>query len=179
MVSRRCGGCSGRSTAVAATASGGATMAPRAIAAGHGMAGISAWATIATAAVVSPTAKTTRPVTGAQLSLRSLRDASYAASSNTGAMNSAKASSGGRVNVVPVGRNARAAPPSARNTGYGAPTRRAAAARITAAINSPSSCSSSLIAKPPGQEFLMLCDRGCRKASSSLRIRLRRVAAGV
>ena len=39
-------------------------------------------------------------MTGAQLSLRSLSDASYAASSNTGAMNSASASSGGRVNVV-------------------------------------------------------------------------------
>ena len=38
--------------------------------------GISARATTATAMVVSPTAKTTRPVTGAQLSLRSRGDAS-------------------------------------------------------------------------------------------------------
>ena len=37
----RCGGRSGLSTAVAATASGGATMAPSAIAAAHGIAGIS------------------------------------------------------------------------------------------------------------------------------------------
>ena len=43
------------------------------------------------------------------------------------------------------GRNASSAPPSARNTGYGAPTRRAAAARITAATNRPRSCSSSLM----------------------------------
>ena len=50
----------------------------------------------ATATVVNPTAKTTRPVTGAQLSLRSRSDASYAASSRTGATNSASASSGGR-----------------------------------------------------------------------------------
>ena len=66
----RCGGRSWRSTAVAATASGGATMAPSAIAAAHGIAGTSARATTATAAVVRPTAKTTRPVTGAQLSLQ-------------------------------------------------------------------------------------------------------------
>ena len=52
----RCGGLSCRSTAVAAAASGGATMAPSAIAGAHGMAGISARATTATAMVVRPTA---------------------------------------------------------------------------------------------------------------------------
>ena len=72
----RCGGRNGRSTAVAATASGGATIAPSAIAGAHGIAGMSVRATTATAAVVNPTAKTTRPVTGAQLSLRSRGDAS-------------------------------------------------------------------------------------------------------
>ena len=68
----RWGGRNGRSTAVAAAASGGATTAPSAIAAAHGIAGMSVRATTATAAVVNPTAKTTKPVTGAQLSLRSL-----------------------------------------------------------------------------------------------------------
>ena len=72
----RCGGLNWRSTAVAAAASGGATTAPSAIAGAHGMAGISARATTATAMVVKPTANTTRPVTGAQLSLRSRGDAS-------------------------------------------------------------------------------------------------------
>ncbi len=48
------------------------------------MSGISARATTATAMVVRPTANTTRPVTGAQLSLRSRGDASYAASSSIG-----------------------------------------------------------------------------------------------
>ena len=43
------------------------------------------------------------------------------------------------------GTNASSAPPSARNTGYGAPTRRAPAARTTAATKRPRSCSSSLI----------------------------------
>ena len=122
----RCGGRNGRSTAVAATASGGATMAPSAIAGAHGIVGMSVRATTATAAVVNPTANTTRPVTGAQLSLRSLSEASYAASSRTGATKSASASSGGSVNDGAPGTNASSAPPSARNTGYGAPTRRAA-----------------------------------------------------
>ena len=80
----RCGGRSCRSTAVAAAASGGATTAPSAIAGAHGMAGINVRATTATAMVVRPTATTTRPVTGAQLSLRSRGEASYAASSRIG-----------------------------------------------------------------------------------------------
>src|SRR5215212_1124175 len=141
----RWGGRNGRSTAVAATASGGATTAPSAIAAAHGIVGTSVWVMTATAAVVNPTANTTRLITGTQLSLRSLSDASYAASSRTGATKSASASSGGTVNEGVPGRNASSAPPNARNTGYGAPTRRAAAARITAATNNPRSCSSSLI----------------------------------
>lgn len=94
----RCGGFNWRSTAVAAAASGGATTAPSAIAGAHGMAGISVRAATATAMVVRPTAKTARPVTGAQLSLRSLGDASKAASSSTGATKSARASSGSMVN---------------------------------------------------------------------------------
>src|SRR3954467_7133406 len=44
-----------RRTVVAATASGGATTAPIAIAAAHGMLGTRAWTTKATANVVSPT----------------------------------------------------------------------------------------------------------------------------
>ena len=72
----RCGGLSGRSTAVAAAASGGATMAPSAIAGAHDMPGTNARTTTATAIVVRPTANTTRLVSGAQLSLRSRGDAS-------------------------------------------------------------------------------------------------------
>src|SRR3954464_9505795 len=99
MVSRRCGGRSGRSTAVAATASGGATIAPSVIAAAHGICGTSACTSTATAAVVSATATTTSAVTGTQLSHRSRGDASYAASTSTGATKSASTSSGGTVNV--------------------------------------------------------------------------------
>ena len=64
----RCGGRNGRSTAVAATASGGATMAPSTIAGAHGISGTRARTTTATATVVSPTANTTRLPTGSQLS---------------------------------------------------------------------------------------------------------------
>ena len=61
---------------MAAAASGGATTAPRATAAAHGMAGTIARATTATAIVVRPTLTTTRPATGAQFSLRSRGEAS-------------------------------------------------------------------------------------------------------
>src|SRR6185503_13080135 len=98
-------------TAVAATASGGATIAPSAIAAAHGIEGMIARATTATAIVVSTTAKITRLVTGAQLSFRSLSDASYAASSRRGATNSANASSGGSVKDGAAGTKASRAPP--------------------------------------------------------------------
>src|SRR6185369_6344792 len=142
---RRWGGFKGRSTAVAETASGGATTAPSAMAAAHGMLGTSAWATTATAAVVSATTNTTRLVTGSQLSLRSRSEASKAASSRIGATNSASASSGGTVKAGAPGTNASRAPPTARNTGYGAPTRRAAADSSTAAINKPTISANSLM----------------------------------
>jgi hypothetical protein len=104
-----------------------------------------AWATTATAAVVSPTATTTRQATGSQLSRRSRSDASKAASSRTGATNNASTNSGGRLRRGAPGMNATKAPPSARKTGYGAPTRRAAAASRTAATKRARTCSSSLM----------------------------------
>src|SRR4051794_39643121 len=117
MVRRRCGGLNCRSTVDAATASGGATTAPSAIAGAHATSGISARVTIATAIVVNPTATITSPATGTQLSLRSRSEESYAASSNTGATNNASTSCGGSVNEGPAGSNASSAPPIARNTG--------------------------------------------------------------
>ena len=76
IVSRRCGGLSGRSTAVAAAASGGETIAPSAMAGAHAIPGTSARATNATATVVRPTPTTTRLATGPQLSRRSRGEAS-------------------------------------------------------------------------------------------------------
>jgi len=86
---------------VAAAASGGATMAPSAIATGHGMSGRSQCATTATAAVVIPTAASTSVETGSQLLRRSRSEVSKAASSSTGATNSASASSGCSVHDGP------------------------------------------------------------------------------
>jgi hypothetical protein len=76
MVRMRCGSLIWRTTALAAAASGGATMAPSAIATGHGMSGTSQRATKATAIVVIPTAMMARLATARQFSLRSRGEAS-------------------------------------------------------------------------------------------------------
>jgi hypothetical protein len=76
IVRRRCGIRTWRRIAVAAVASGGATTAPSATAAAHGIAGTMARTTTATAMVVSPTLTTTRLATATQLSLRSRGEAS-------------------------------------------------------------------------------------------------------
>ena len=121
----RCGGRSCRSTAVAAAASGGATMAPSAIAAGQGSSGMSHRATSATAVTVSATATSARPVTARQLRLRSRGEESKAASSSTGATSRVSASSGSSVMLGVPGSSASAAPASASSAGYGAWSRRA------------------------------------------------------
>ena len=73
----RCGGLSGRSTAVAAAASGGDDDGAEGDRRGPTRSpGTIARATPATASVVSPTLTTTRPATGPQLSRRSRSDAS-------------------------------------------------------------------------------------------------------
>src|SRR5438132_8715650 len=74
MTSSRCGGRICLSTAVAAAASGGATMAPRAIAAGQGKPGTQSLATAATAPMVAATAATARPTTARQYLFRSRGD---------------------------------------------------------------------------------------------------------
>src|SRR5262249_43694212 len=145
IVRMRWGGRSCRSTASAAAASGGETMAPSAIAAGHGIAGTSRRATRATAAVVTMTLTTARLVTAIQLSLRSRGDASEAAASSTGATNRARARSGSIENLGVPGTNARTAPTSARNAGYGAPILLARAARSAARRRTPRSPSNWLI----------------------------------
>ena len=76
ILSSLCGSFTWRITAVAAAASGGATMAPSAIATGHGIPGTSQRATSATAITVVPTAAITRPATGRQLRRRSRSEVS-------------------------------------------------------------------------------------------------------
>src|SRR5258706_3840140 len=123
--------------AVAAVASGGATIAPSATAAAHGMSGNSQWTSTATAAVVRPTAMSTSVETGSQLSLRSRTEVSYAASTSTGATNSASARSGSSVQDGPDGTKASSMPPMARNVGYGTFSRRDSADISTAASTKP------------------------------------------
>jgi hypothetical protein len=72
----RCGSLTSRSTAVAATASGGATIAPIAAAAAEGMVGTSTCTTKATAAVVSPTAISARLITGTEWRFKSRSEVS-------------------------------------------------------------------------------------------------------
>src|SRR5258706_7864001 len=103
--------------AVAGAASGGETMAPSEPAAPQGMPGSSQWTSTATAAVVRPTAMSTSVETGSQLSLRSRTEVSYAASTSTGATNSASARSGSNVQDGPDGTKASSMPPMARKVG--------------------------------------------------------------
>src|SRR5688500_597488 len=128
ITSSRCGGRSCFSTVVAAAASGGATIAPSAIAAAHGIAGTIACATTATTMTVSATAPSASPAIGRQFARMSRGDESNAASSRTGATKSASASSGSRTSVGVPGTSASAAPASATGAGYGVANRRASAA---------------------------------------------------
>ena len=88
----RCGIRRCRSTSLAATASGGATIAPSAIAAAIGKPA-NRHPRNAIAAVVSTTATTAIEATGMALSRRPRGDVSNAASRSAGATNSANASS--------------------------------------------------------------------------------------
>jgi hypothetical protein len=72
----RCGSLTFRSIVVAATASGGATIAPIVTAAAQGMVGTSTCTTKATAAVVNPTAMSARLITGAQWRFKSRSEVS-------------------------------------------------------------------------------------------------------
>src|SRR5690242_14393446 len=142
----RCGRRTWRSTAVAAAASGGATMAPSATAAAQGRAGSSHRATAATAPTVRPTAPSTRPPTGAQLSRRSRGLASKAASSSTGATKRASARSGSNVASGAPGTKASTAPASASSAGHGTPKCGASRARPTPASRRPRTNSNTAIA---------------------------------
>lgn len=117
MLSTRCGRPIWRITAVAAAASGGATMAPSAMATGQGMSGTSQRLTSATPATVLATAAITSPLTGRQLARRSRSEVWYAASSRTGATNSVNASSGSSTQRGLLGTKASAAPPRASSVG--------------------------------------------------------------
>ena len=128
----RCGSLSSFSTAAAAAASGGATMAPSAIAAAIGSPA-KRQPINATAAVVSTTANTASETTGMTLRRNSWGEVSNAASSRAGATNSASARSGSIRILGANGRNAMPAPAMASRDGYGTRRRSAAAVSTTAA----------------------------------------------
>jgi hypothetical protein len=152
------------STAVAAAASGGATMAPSAIAAAHGMSGTSDRATTATTATVSATAPSARPATARQFACRSRGEASNAASSSTGATNSVSASSGSSTSVGVPGTSASAAPASATMAGYGVPIRRDSAVSPAPASSSAMMTSNTCM-RAPGPSSAWL--RGRSSASGA------------
>src|SRR5262245_31237528 len=138
MTSRRCGSRSCFRIALAAAASGGATIAPSATAEDHGMSGTKARAANATATIVTPTAANTRHVTGIHWRRKSRIDVSNAESSNTGATNNASVSSGSSSNFGADGSNASPSPPNASNDGYGTLMRRASAVSPTAPTSNAS-----------------------------------------
>jgi hypothetical protein len=114
ILSMRYGKLTWRRMAVAAAASGGATMAPSATAACREPAHAPP---LATTAVVKPTATTTNVETDNQLLRKSHSEASKAASSSTGATNSASAGFGSSVHEGLAGKNANSALPIARKVG--------------------------------------------------------------
>jgi len=128
----RCGRLNSFSTAVAAAASGGATIAPSAIAAASGSPA-KRQPRNATAAVVRTTANTASETTGITLRRSSWGEVSNAASSRAGATNSARARSGSMRISGANGRKAIPAPAMASSEGYGTRKRSAAAVSTTAA----------------------------------------------
>jgi hypothetical protein len=101
--------------------------------------------------------------TGSQLSRRSRSEVSNAASSSTGATNSASARSGSSVHDGLPGRNASAMPPSARKVGYGTLVRRASADSSTAPSSRPM-----IHSKVIKQYFPLVLPRSYFNAQSSI-----------
>jgi hypothetical protein len=124
-----------RKTSLAATASGGATIAPRAIAAAIGKPA-KRYPKNATAAAVSTTATTASEAIGTTLRRKSRGDVSNAASSSAGATNNANARSGSMAIRGANGRKARPAPAMASRDGYGTASSSARLVRTTAASSS-------------------------------------------
>src|SRR4051794_10571625 len=115
------------------------------MAAAQEISGSSRRAVTATAMVVRATATRTSEETGTQACRRSRNDASYAASSSTGATNRARINSGGRSSRGAPGMTASSAPPRASKVGYGIARRRAKPDRTVAPSRSASMASNTCI----------------------------------
>ena len=104
-------------TAVAATASGGDTIAPSTNATGQLMPGTTAWATQATAVVVTTTRPTASSAIGRRLAAKSRHDVNHAAANRIGGRNSSSTSSGSMSTCGRPGTSASASPPSTSRIG--------------------------------------------------------------
>ena len=104
-------------TEVAATASGGETIAPSTNAAGQPIAGMAAWATQATTVVVATTSPTARRTMGRRLAAKSRQEVSQAAANSSGGRNSSSTSPGSIRARGSPGAKARASPPITRRMG--------------------------------------------------------------
>ena len=118
-------------TDAAATASGGATMAPRAMAAHHGSSGTIHLATTATAPALKNTAPMANSKIGRKLDLKAGQSVRYALACSKGGKNSAKASSGLSSIVGKPGTKASAIPPRISGTATGRFRRCASMANAT------------------------------------------------
>ena len=104
-------------TAVAATASGGDTIAPSTNATGQLIPGISACATHATAVVVTTTRPMASSAIGRLLAAKSRHDVNQAAANSSGGRNSSSTSSGSMWTCGSPGTNASASPPTTSRIG--------------------------------------------------------------
>ena len=125
----RCGGLTCRSTAVAAVASGGATMAPERDGRGPRHRRHERMDTTATATVVTATPRTTRIDERYPVVLQISRRRVEGRIQEDGRDKQRQGEIGLDGEAGAPGTNASSAPPRARNAGYGAPTLRARAAR--------------------------------------------------
>ena len=103
--------------AVAATASGGDTIAPRTNAAGQPRPGTIACATAATPAVVASTRPTARRVMGRRFAWKSRSDVKYAAAQRMGGRKIRKTISGSSATDGTPGTKPRISPPITRKMG--------------------------------------------------------------
>jgi hypothetical protein len=139
-----------RAIATEATASGGATMAPSAIAAAKGMSGISACSTKATAKAVISTMPIASWVIARSARRIAITDDSTAAAYSNGGSNTVSTTSGSTSTVGTAGMNDTAIPAMTSRIGDGTLIRAAIPLTTTTPTTNRTTCSSSGIATPSG-----------------------------
>ena len=138
--------------AVAATASGGETIAPRVKATGQSRPGTSACATTATTATVARTRPMASEAIGRAWARKSRIEVKNAAMYSSGGRNSRKTSSGASSTSGNPGTRAVMSPPITSTIGYGVPSRRASSASAATSTNSPRTSSMSRMRRSHASE---------------------------